>query len=199
MIGFLSGFVLGLSLILVIGAQNAFILKQGLRQQHVFILCLICVLSDAVLIVIGVFGFSLTINVLPGVESIARYVGAIFLLAYGARSFYFAFNSNDVLKENKVSKTSLAPAVLACLALTWLNPHVYLDTLFLLGAVSTQYPNEQYQFALGATIASFVFFFSLGYGARLLAPIFNKPRAWKVLEFVIGCIMLFIAISLVFL
>jgi L-lysine exporter family protein LysE/ArgO len=197
MTGFVSGFALSFGLILAIGAQNAFILKHGLKQQHVFILCLICAISDAVLIIIGVFGFSLAINILPEVESIARYAGAIFLLVYGARSFYIAFTSNDALKESEVSKTSLAPAVLACLAFTWLNPHVYLDTLFLLGAVSTQYPDEQYQFALGATIASFVFFFSLGYGARLLAPIFNKPNAWKVLEFVIGCIMWLIAISLV--
>ena len=197
MTGFISGFVLGLSLILAIGTQNAFILKQGLRQQHVFILCLICALSDAVLIIFGVFGFSFAINALPGVESIARYAGAIFLLVYGTRSFYFAFNSNDALRESEISKPSLASAVLVCLAFTWLNPHVYLDTLFLLGAVSTQYPDEQYQFALGATIASFVFFFSLGYGARFLAPIFNKPRAWKVLEFVIGCIMWLIALSLV--
>lgn len=198
MTGFISGFFLGLSLILAIGAQNAFILKQGLRQQHVFILCLICALSDAVLIIIGVFGFSLAISTLPSVESFARYAGAIFLLVYGARSFYVAFNRNDALVESKVPNISLAPAVLTCLAFTWLNPHVYLDTLLLLGSVSTQYPEEQYQFALGAAIASFVFFFSLGYGARLLAPIFDKPKAWKVLEFVIGSIMCLIAISLVF-
>ena len=198
MTGFVSGFALGLSLILAIGSQNAFILKQGLKQQHVFVLCLICAISDAVLIIVGVFGFSLTITALPGVESFVRYAGATFLLVYGARSFYVAFTSNDALKESKISKTSLASAVLACLTFTWLNPHVYLDTLFLLGAVSTQYPEELHQFALGATIASFMFFFSLGYGARLLAPIFSKPNAWRVLEFVIGCIMWFIAISLVF-
>ena len=198
MTGLVSGFALSLSLILAVGAQNAFILKQGLREQHVFILCLICALSDAVLIMSGVFGFSLIINTLPGVESIARYAGAIFLWAYGARSFYIAFNRNDALTENPASKTSLSSAVLMCLAFTWLNPHVYLDTLALLGAVSTQYPNEQFQFALGASIASFGFFFSLGYGAHLFAPIFSKPRAWKILEFLIGCVMWLIAFSLVF-
>jgi len=198
MTGFVSGFALGFSLILAIGAQNAFILKQGLRQQHVFILCLICALSDATLIIIGVFGFTLAIDALPSVEYFARYVGVIFLLAYGAKSFYASITRNDFLNESDTPKTTLVTAVLTCLAFTWLNPHVYLDTLFLLGSVSTQYPEEQYQFALGATIASFVFFFSLGYGARLLAPIFDKPNAWRVLEFVIGCIMWFIAISLIY-
>jgi L-lysine exporter family protein LysE/ArgO len=198
MTGFLSGFALSFGLILAIGAQNAFILKQGLKREYAFILCLICAISDALLIAFGVFGFALMANILPAIDMIARVAGAIFLLAYGAISFYKAFNNNESLSASGASKTTLVSAVLTCLALTWLNPHVYLDTFVLLGAISTQYPDEQYQFALGAVLASFVFFFSLGYGARFLAPIFNKPKAWRVLEFVIGCIMWLIAISLVF-
>jgi L-lysine exporter family protein LysE/ArgO len=198
MTGFLSGFALSFGLILAIGAQNAFILKQGLKREYAFILCLICAISDALLIAFGVFGFALMANILPAIDMIARVAGAIFLLAYGAISFYKAFNNNESLSASGASKTTLVSAVLTCLALTWLNPHVYLDAFVLLGAISTQYPDEQYQFALGAVLASFVFFFSLGYGARFLAPIFNKPKAWRVLEFVIGCIMWLIAISLVF-
>ncbi|MCS5592718.1 MAG: LysE/ArgO family amino acid transporter [Gammaproteobacteria bacterium] len=198
MTGFVSGFALSFGLILAIGAQNAFILKQGLRREYVFILCLICAISDALLIALGVFGFVLMVNILPAVSMIARVAGAIFLLVYGAISFYKAFKNNESLYANGASKTTLVSAVLTCLALTWLNPHVYLDTFVLLGAVSTQYPNEQYQFVLGASMASFIFFFSVGYGARFLAPIFNKPSAWKVLEFIIGGIMWIIAISLIF-
>lgn len=198
MTGFLSGFALSFGLILAIGAQNAFILKQGLKREYVFILCLICAISDALLIALGVFGFALMVNILPATDMIARVSGAIFLLTYGAISFYKAFKNNESLSASGASKTTLTSAVLTCLALTWLNPHVYLDTFVLLGAISTQYPNSQYQFVLGASLASCIFFFSIGYGARLIAPIFGKPNAWRVLEFVIGCIMWFIAISLVF-
>ena len=198
MTGFVSGMVFGLSLMVVIGAQNAFILKQGLRQEHVFILCLICAFSDALLINFGVFWFSLIANKLPVVEPIARYGGAIFLFFYGANSFWAAIKSNDTLTAGELSKTSLTAAVLTCLTLTWLNPHVYLDTFVLLGSISTQYPNEKYQFALGASSASFMLFFTLGYAARFLAPIFKKPMAWKILEFIIGCVMWMIAFSLVF-
>ena len=197
MSGFISGLLLGLSLILAIGAQNAFILKQGLRREHVFILCTICALSDALLITLGVFGFAWIAAQLPAIESAARYGGAAFLCFYGARSFHAAFRSNATLEADATSGTPLATAVLACLAFTWLNPHVYLYTLVLLGSVSSQFPDEQRQFALGATSASFLFFFTLGYGARLLAPIFKRPGAWRVLEFLIGCVMWTLAFSLI--
>lgn len=197
MSGFISGLLLGLSLILAIGAQNAFILKQGLRREHVFILCTICALSDALLITLGVFGFTWIAAQLPAIESAARYGGAAFLFFYGARSFHAAFRSNATLEADATSGTPLATAVLACLAFTWLNPHVYLDTLVLLGSVSSQFPDEQRQFALGATSASFLFFYTLGYGARLLAPIFKRPEAWRVLEFLIGFVMWTLAFSLI--
>ncbi len=197
MTGFISGLLLGFSLILAIGPQNAFILKQGLRKEHVFTLCLICAISDAALIACGVFGFAIVAQHLPMFEPYARYGGALFLLFYGAKSFWAAYKHNDALIESALQKTSLSAAMLTCLAFTWLNPHVYLDTFVLLGSISTQYPSQKTEFALGAAIASFTFFFSLGYGARLLAPIFKKPIAWKILEVIIGCVMWLIAFSLV--
>ncbi|MDF0606739.1 LysE/ArgO family amino acid transporter [Neisseriaceae bacterium TC5R-5] len=193
---FFSGLFLGLSLIFAIGAQNAFILKQGLRKEYVFTLCLICAISDAILISIGVFGFSMLTTQLPSIEPIARYGGAIFLLYYGAKSFWAAFKSNAVINLDSLSKTPFTKAILMCLAFTWLNPHVYLDTMMLLGSISTQYPYAKTQFALGATFASFIFFFSLGYGARLLTPLFQQPQSWKILDGIIGVLMWLIAYSL---
>lgn len=197
MSGFISGLLLGLSLILAIGAQNAFILKQGLRREHVFILCTLCALSDALLIAFGVYGFAWIATKLPAIEPVARYGGAAFLFLYGARSFHAAFHSNASLEADATSGTPIANAVLACLAFTWLNPHVYLDTFVLLGSVSSQYPGEKLQFALGAISASFLFFYTLGYAARLLAPIFKRPKSWKVLEFLIGTVMWTLAFSLI--
>jgi L-lysine exporter family protein LysE/ArgO len=196
MSAFLSGFFLGLSLIIAIGAQNAFILKQGLRKEHVFILCLLCAASDSIFIFFGVFGFSLVVNQLPLVEPIARYGGAIFLFYYGAKSFWISMRNNQSLIADADHKNSLTSAILSCLAFTWLNPHAYLDTVVLLGSISTRYPNNRLEFAIGASIASFIFFYTLGYGAKLLAPIFKKPIAWKVLDFLIGCVMWIITFSL---
>lgn len=197
MTGFLAGLLLGFSLIAAIGAQNAFILKQGLRREHVFVLCLICSVSDALLIGTGVFGFSLVAAGLPALEPVARYAGAAFLFFYGAKSFAAALGKDEVLVADASQRTELRSALLSCLAFTWLNPHVYLDTLVLLGSVSTQYPQQRALFALGAASASFCFFFALGYGARLLAPLFKRPLSWKVLEVVIGCVMWSIAGGLV--
>ena len=196
MASFLSGFSLGLSLILAIGAQNAFVLKQGLKRQHVFLVCFICALSDAVLIALGVSGFSIVIERFPSIEMIARYTGALFLSVYAIKSFISSFVESHALNPSQeLTETALNTAFI-CLAFTWLNPHVYLDTVFLLGAVSTKFEASKLAFAAGAMSASFIFFFSLGYGARLLRPLFEKPIAWKILEFLIGCMMLLIAISL---
>ncbi|WP_233070133.1 LysE/ArgO family amino acid transporter [Motilimonas eburnea] len=194
---YLAGFTLGLSLILAIGSQNAFVLKQGLKKQYVFIICLVCALSDAILIGFGVAGFGAIVQRFPEIEQIARYGGALFLASYALLSFKSALTTNHALGSNIETKGSAWKAVLMCLAFTWLNPHVYLDTVVLLGSISTQYPGEQLQFALGAMCASFIFFFSLGYGARLLAPVFSRPKAWKVLELLVGVMMSLIAISLV--
>jgi len=193
---FFSGLFLGFSLILAIGPQNAFVLKQGLQKQHVFTVCLICAVSDAVLILVGVLGFAEIINSFDRLEEVARYGGALFLTLYGGHNLYLAWKTEHRLKAQGEVNLSLSITILTCLAFTWLNPHVYLDTVVLMGTIASQYEQQKYLFALGAICASFIFFFSLGYGARVLIPIFLKPMAWKILEVFIGITMLFIAISL---
>ena len=194
----LSGFLLSLSLIMAIGAQNAFVLKQGLKKHHVFWVCLVCGISDAVLISLGIAGFGAMVEAFPVVESVARYGGALFLFAYGSKSFISAFRTSHTLEPEGEVPDALSKTILACLAFTWLNPHVYLDTVVLMGSIATQYEGTaRLQFGAGAISASIVFFFSLGYGARFLAPLFHQPVAWKILDFVIGMIMFAIAISLV--
>ncbi len=195
----LYGFSLGFSLILAIGAQNAFVLKQGLKDEHVFLVCLICALSDAALILIGVSGFHVLVAAFPSLVSVARYAGATFLFIYGLIGFYNALRVQQGLEPSEIRNNSAWQAALTCLAFTWLNPHVYLDTVVLLGSVSTQFSEQIVWFASGAMTASFVFFFTLGYGARLLRPIFAEARAWRILDFLIGCIMWGIAARLVFL
>jgi L-lysine exporter family protein LysE/ArgO len=197
MTAMIAGFSLGLSLILAIGAQNAFVLKQGLKQEHVFLTCFICALSDAILITAGVLGFGALVQAYPEIERIARYGGAAFLTLYGLKSLYTALRTNHALTEEGASTTSTLQVALTCLAFTWLNPHVYLDTVVLLGAISIQYAEQQLLFGAGAVCASFVFFFTLGFGAKSLRPIFAKPRAWQVLEFVIAVVMLTLAYNLI--
>lgn len=196
MSAFISGFALGFSLILAIGAQNAFVLKQGLKKQHLFLVCLTCATSDAVLITLGVLGFGAVIQTFPVIEMAARYGGAAFLIGYGALSIRSAIVKSHALTPATEEVTTLAKTLAICFAFTWLNPHVYLDTVVLLGSISTQYETTAWQFGLGAVLASFVFFFSLGYGARLLIPFFQKPQAWKILEIIIGLIMFSIAATL---
>ena len=192
----LSGFALGFSLILAIGAQNAFVLRQGLRREHVFAVCLACALSDALLIAAGVAGFGALAGAAPWIEPAMRYGGAAFLLWYGARSLIGAWRGGEaLLAAREDTRASLAATLGTVLALTWLNPHVYLDTVVLIGSVSSQYA-DRLAFGIGAVSASFVFFFSLGYGARLLAPLFARPRAWQVLDTGIGLVMWAIAAKL---
>lgn len=192
---FQAGFVLGFSLILAIGAQNAFVLRQGLRREHVLAVCLTCALSDAVLIAAGVAGFGALAQAVPWLESAMRYGGAAFLIWYGASNLLAAWRGGEALEVGNGPAISLRKALLTCLALTWLNPHVYLDTVVLLGSVSAQYA-DKFAFATGAMTASFVFFFSLGYGARLLRPFFARPASWRVLDLIVGLTMLVIAASL---
>ena len=193
---FLPGFGLGFSLILAIGAQNAFVLRQGLRGEHVFAVCLICAVSDAMLIAAGVAGFGALAAAFPWVESVMRYGGAGFLIIYGGLAFRSAWRGSSALKAADTVQNGLAATLAVALALTWLNPHVYLDTLALVGSISAQYPDRG-MFAAGAISASFVFFFALGYGARSLQPLFARPRAWTVLDLSIGAIMWMIALRLI--
>jgi L-lysine exporter family protein LysE/ArgO len=195
MMSYAAGLGTGLSLIVAIGAQNAFVLKQGLMRHHVFWVCLFCALSDAALILLGVTGMARVVAVAPLLANAMRWAGVAFLVWYGARSFRAAWYGGHALRPQGNGAT-LGRTLAVIAALTWLNPHVWLDTVVLLGAVSAQWPNPLI-FGLGAMSGSVLFFFALGYGARLLAPVFARPRAWQVLEAGIGVVMWSIALTLV--
>ena len=192
-----SGFLLGASLIIAIGAQNAFILRQGLLREHVFVLCLICALSDAALIALGVAGFGSLIAASETAITLVTWAGAAFLGVYGLIALRRAWKPG-ALKVAGDGKRSLWSAVATGLSFTFLNPHVYLDTVVLLGGISAGFEGQaRLTFALGAVIASFVWFYALGYGARLLQPVFARPLAWRILDVLIACVMFALAISLV--
>ncbi len=195
---FWTGFALGFSLILAIGAQNAFVLRQGIRQSHVFAVCLTCALSDAILIAAGVAGFGALAQAAPWLKPVMTLGGATFLFAYGAMAFWSAYTGSGALKADGVAAKALWPTLLICLALTWGNPHVYLDTLVLVGSVAASHDGSRLAFGSGAVSASFVFFFSLGYGARFLAPFFAQPSSWRLLDTGVGVLMWAIALSLLF-
>ncbi|MGB3909071.1 MAG: LysE/ArgO family amino acid transporter [Pseudolysinimonas sp.] len=197
----LAGLGLGLSLIIAIGAQNAFVLRQGLRREHVLAVVLVCAVSDAVLIIVGVAGGGALFAALPWLVEIIRWVGAAFLVAYGVLAGVRAIRrpkpGADGLRADGSSETrGLAVAITTCLALTWLNPHVYLDTVLLLGSVGSTHGDDRWWFAGGATLGSILWFTSLGFGARLLAPLFAKPLAWRILDGIIAIVMIAIALSL---
>jgi L-lysine exporter family protein LysE/ArgO len=191
-----AGFLLGGSLIVAIGAQNAFILRQGLLREHVFVLCLICALADAVLIAAGVGGLGTLVAASPRLVMVVTSGGAAFLACYAVLAFRRAMHP-DTLRAARSGEGSLKGAVAACLAFTFLNPHVYLDTVLLLGSLSGRFAGPaRIAYGVGAATASFIWFFSLGYGARLLQPLFARPSAWRVLDSVIGLVMAGIAASL---
>lgn len=193
---YMTGLMMGLGLIVAIGAQNAFVLRQGLRDEHVLAVCLACALSDALLIVLGVTSFQRIAALLPWLDPLMRYGGAAFLIWYGARSLHSALRSSEALAAGDAGSPGFRRTLATCLALTWLNPHVYLDTVVLLGTISTRFPGREVSFATGAVTASFLFFFSLGYGATRLRPLFAKPSSWRVLETLIAFIMWAIAFRL---
>jgi L-lysine exporter family protein LysE/ArgO len=193
----ISGFLLGASLILAIGAQNAFILRQGLLRKHVFLLCLICALSDALLIAAGVAGLGTLIATSPRLIVAVTVGGALFLFAYAFMAFRRAMHP-EALYAAKKGEGSLGAAIAACLAFTFLNPHVYLDTVVLLGSLSASFEGTaRVAYGAGAAVASFVWFFGLGYGARLLQPVFARPAAWRVLDILIGVVMAAIGLGLI--
>lgn len=192
----LSGFLLGASLIIAIGAQNAFILRQGLLREHVFLLSLICALSDALLITAGVAGLGTLIAQSPTPISVVTLGGAAFLFWYASVAFRRALHP-EVLQAANSGNGNLKVAIGTVLALTFLNPHVYLDTVVLLGGLSARFEGaHRAAYGAGAALASFIWFFGLGYGARLLQPIFAKPAAWRVLDVLIGLVMAGIGLSL---
>lgn len=191
-----NGLLLGLSLIVVIGAQNSFVLRQGLLGSQVFWVCLFCATSDAILIGLGVYTFSEVTGLWAGLTRFLAIFGAAFLFFYGASRLRAAWQGNYDF-ELGANSAALVPTLATAAILTWANPHVYLDTFGLIGAISANYlGSDRIFFALGAIGASFGFFFSLGYGARLLAPLFNSPRSWRYLDTIIGIVMFQIAFSL---
>lgn len=194
---FLPGFALSFSLILAIGAQNVFVLKHGLRRQHVLPIVLTCGIADALLITAGVAGFGALAKSVPWFESAMRYGGASFLIWYGAQNALSAWRGGAALEGQGASAKSLKATLATLLAITFLNPHVYLDTVVLIGSISAQYP-DRLAFGIGAALASLSFFFILGYGARLLSPVFANPSAWRVLDAIIALTMWSIAASLLF-
>ncbi len=191
-----TGFATGLTLILAIGAQNAFVLRQGLARNHVFWLCLLCGASDAILITAGVLGFGILVAQYPSLPELMAWGGAAFLIVYGALRFLAAFRGSYDMQITGQSKGLWATLATGA-AFTWLNPHVYLDTLALIGAISTAYlGTAKLAFGLGAVTSSFVFFFGLGYGARLLTPIMQSVRSWRILDILIGLVMWALAYKL---
>lgn len=196
---FLEGCGTGASLIIAIGAQNAFVLKQGILKNHVFATALFCAITDALLITIGVAGFGELLTLNPILLVIAKWGGAAFLFYYGLRAFWSVFSDHSLkINQKEPALPSLKETILILCALSFLNPHVYLDTVVLLGTIGSQFESvSRVFFTLGAIFASFTWFFGVCYGARYLAPLFSKPASWKVLDFLIGCIMWGIALSLV--
>lgn len=229
----LAGVGLGLSLIVAIGAQNLFVLRQGVRREFPAAVALVCALSDAVLIVVGVSGLGALLHAIPWLIDAVRWAGAAFLAGYAILAARRALRPDGATlradgapefagraaehtrgaaevsepKEDRAGapaaarllarRTRLAPVLVTCLALTWLNPHVYLDTVFLLGSVAAAHGDARWWFAAGAVLASFVWFFALALGARYLSRLLADTRAWRVLDGVIAVIMLALALSLV--
>lgn len=193
----LKGFVSSASLIVAIGAQNAFVIRQGLLRNHLLLIAFLCSLIDAILIITGVLGFGKMISTYPLLLEITNYFAIAFLLAYGAFSMKSAFTTKSLEKTNNQATQSRKKTVLLLLAMSLLNPHVYLDTVILLGSIASQYTlNEQFYFTIGAVGASFIWFFSLSYGSQFLAPFLNSSLSWKIIDISIAFMMWGIALSL---
>lgn len=214
MLSVLAGLGLGLSLIVAIGAQNVFVLRQGIRREHVLAVVIICAVSDALLIIAGVAGLGYVISTAPWLVVVARWAGAVFLLAYGLLAARRAWRGTgealQVESEEESAaqtpgttltrtrtRTPLAPVILTVLALTWLNPHVYLDTVLMLGSIAATHGEQRWLFAAGAIAASILWFTALGFGARYLGRWLRTERSWRILDALIAVVMIALAISLV--
>jgi len=195
---FFKGFAVASGLIVSIGAQNAFILKQGLKKEGVLLIVSLCFILDALLILLGVAGLGGIIAESKTLSLIATWGGFSFLFLYGLSSFRMAFKSRTMSISEDEQKSSVIKLTLLTLALTLLNPHVYLDTVVLLGSISQQFNDAaRYLFAGGAITMSFIWFYSIGFGARWLRPLFSSPKTWRILDTIIGVMMWSIALSLI--
>ncbi|MEU8742604.1 LysE/ArgO family amino acid transporter [Streptomyces parvulus] len=192
-----AGFGTGLSLIVAIGAQNAFVLRQGIRRDAVLAVVGICALSDALLIALGVGGVGAVVVAWPDALTVVGWIGGAFLLCYGALAARRVFRPEGTLRAEGDGAGSRRRAVLTCLALTWLNPHVYLDTVFLLGSVAADRGPLRWTFGLGAAAASLVWFAALGFGARHLGRFLARPAAWRALDGLVAATMIALGVSLV--
>lgn len=194
----LAGFATGLSLIVAIGAQNAFVLRQGIRREHVGAAVLICMVSDVVLILAGIAGLGALLEIAPWFITVARVGGAGFLLTYAVFAALRALKPQSLTLKSETSGSTLKSVIATTLALTWLNPHVYLDTVVLLGSIaSAQGPTGRWIFGAGAAIGSIVWFGALGFGARYLRGFFASPKSWRILDGIIATVMVVLALSLV--
>ena len=195
---FFTGFFLGLSLIVAIGAQNAFVLRQGILRQHVFSIALFCSISDAVLIILGVAGISYFFN--GFINEYSKFIfgiASLWLVIYGISRLRSAFRKDSVLISSNQESSSLLNTISIISIFTFANPHVYLDTMILIGSISQQFLNlNRVYFAFGACSASFIWFFGIAYGAKLLTPIMHKPKHWRILDLLIALIMFIIAFNL---
>jgi L-lysine exporter family protein LysE/ArgO len=191
----LVGFIASFTLIAAIGAQNAFVLRQGIRGEHVLTVVAVCTVSDILLISAGIAGFGALINAHPSVVDIAKFGGAAFLIGYGLLAAWRAWRPST-LTPSDAAPVRLAQVVITCLALTFLNPHVYLDTVVLLGAIANEHRDDRWLFGIGAVTASAVWFASLGLGARRLANLFATPLTWRILDGLIAIMMFGLGISI---
>lgn len=191
----LVGFATGLSLIVAIGSQNAFVLRQGLRREHIWSVVLVCVLSDVILIFAGIAGLGAAVRAVPVVVTVVRLAGVVFLVGYGVLALRRAARPG-VLRPAADECGGLSRTLLTTAALTFLNPHVYLDTVVLLGALGNQHGAGRWVFGGGAALASLVWFCALGLGAGRLVKVFARPTAWRILDGIIGVVMLVLAVRL---
>ena len=196
----LTGFFLGLSLIVAIGAQNAFVLRQGILRQHVFYVALFCSIADSLLICLGVLGISYFFS--NFISEFSRFIfgiSSLWLFGYGLLRILSAFKDDLVLSKDDSSSNSLTKVISIIAVFTFLNPHVYLDTMVLIGSVSQQFiGNNKVYFVIGACLSSFVWFFGIAYGAKFLDPIMAKKSSWKIFDFLIALVMFIIAINLLY-
>ena len=197
MIAFSSGVLSGFALIIAIGAQNAFVIRQGLQRQHVLTVVLFCAISDALLIAAGTAGLGKVIESAPEVLEIVRWFGVTYLIFFGLKSLRSAFRHNTLTLEqgNLVSRKR---TILTVLGLTFLNPHVYLDTVIFLGSIANQFPADKWFFSAGAMTASFLWFFFIGFGSKMAARFMVKVVFWKVLDLAVAIIMFTLATYLTF-
>ncbi|MGI5215907.1 LysE/ArgO family amino acid transporter [Plantactinospora sp. CA-290183] len=193
-----AGFGIGMSLIVAIGAQNAYVLRQGIRAEHVLPIVAICALSDAALILAGITGVGAIVEHAPGALTVIRWAGAVFLVGYGLLAARRALRPESLTTTTGGGRSSRRTAVLTVLAMTWLNPHVYLDTVLLIGSIANTHDSTgRWWFGTGAVLSSLTWFAALGYGARLLGRIFARPVAWRILDALIAVTMVTMGIGLV--